>query len=242
MRKDPFFVDDYVHVYNRGNRKQEIVRDEKDRWHFLQMLFYFNHKTSIPRALEHAKELLGGSFYTELVWPSEWPTREPIVKILAFVLVENHFHLLLKEIKEGGISLFMKKIGNSMSGYFNAKHKETGRLFQGSYKAKRIKDDNYLRYLSMYIQVKNTFEMYPGGFKKSIKEFDKAFEFAIKYKFGSLSCYVDESNIPVNMIIDKDMLETAFVGKDELKEFARSYLTKDEYVTDSKEFKKLLLD
>lgn len=33
---------DYVHVYNRGNRKQEIVRDAKDQWHFLQMLYYFN--------------------------------------------------------------------------------------------------------------------------------------------------------------------------------------------------------
>ena len=42
MRKEPFFVGDIVHVFNRGNSKQEIVRDDKDRKRFIQMLYYFN--------------------------------------------------------------------------------------------------------------------------------------------------------------------------------------------------------
>ena len=58
MRKEPFGVGDYVHVYNRGNKKQAIVKDEHDKQHFLQMLFYFNTEITPPNQFQDLKSNL----------------------------------------------------------------------------------------------------------------------------------------------------------------------------------------
>ena len=227
MRKEDFTVGSFVHVYNRGNRKQPIVKDQKDKWHFLEMLYYFNNRLSISnpfRNLRQSKENLSKS-KNPFVWPEEWPSRQPIVKILAFSLMENHFHLLLKEIQEGGISLFMKKLGNGMTGYFNQKYQEVGSLFQGSYKAKSIKTDLYLEYLSVYIQVKNPFENYPGGFQEAVKHFDKAYAWAVKDPYCSLADYAGLRNSP---IINKGLLGEIFPNPKEYKEFARQCLVRED--------------
>lgn len=225
MRKEPFTVGSFVHVYNRGTRKQPIVRDAKDRWHFLEMLYYFNNEISSPTPFRELRRLLKLNFSNPFVWPSGWPPRKPIVKILVFALLDNHFHLLLKEIRESGIESFMRKLGTGMTNYFNARHQETGRLFQGSYKARTVDEELYLKYLSVYIQVKNPFELYPGGLQRAIGEFDKAFEFAIDYPYCSLADYVGKRNSP---IIDKDILSELFSSPKEYKEFARDCMVQSE--------------
>lgn len=221
MRKEPFFVGDIVHVYNRGNRKQAIVHDDEDKLNFLLGLYYLNNKESLSRPLARVKEFLhlrsnlrpDGNFE----WPSDWSVRDPLVKIHTFSLLENHYHIILEEIEEGGISQFMRKLSNSMTGYFNMKYEETGRLFQSSYKACRVNSDNYFRYLAIYIMVKNIFELYPGGIRKALKNFDDAFDFAVKYKYSSLSSYAGKEISP---IIDAEMLKEVFPSKKEIKDFA----------------------
>ena len=224
MRKEIFGVGSLVHVYNRGNRKQPIVRDQKDRWRFLQALYYFNSKIPIanPFQVLQKNKKLRFDLNHNFIWPDEWPSRQPIVKILNFCLVENHYHLLLKEIEEGGITMFMKKLGNGMTGYFNAKYQETGRLFQGSYKARLVKEEIYLEYLSVYIQVKNILEMYPGGLQKARKEFDKAYEWAVQYPYCSLADYAGRRN---SLILDKDIMGEMFSDPKEYKKFAQQCMT-----------------
>lgn len=231
MRKENFTVGSFVHVYNRGNRKEPIVRDQKDKWHFVELLFYFNNKFAVnnfsryrkrsrfnlDQSLDQSKEPFS--------WPKEWPSHEPIVKILAFNLLENHFHLLLKEIQKGGISLFMQKIGTGMALSFNIKYEEVGSLFQGSYKAKNIGGDLYLKYLSVYIQVKNSLENYPGGLQKAMKNFDTAYAWAAKNPYSSLGDYAGSRNSP---LINKDILGKIFSSPKEYKEFARQCLTGDD--------------
>ena len=136
---------------------------------------------------------------------------------------QDTIQLFLKEIKENGISIFMKKLGNGMTGYFNLKHKEVGRLFQGPYKSKIIDEENYFKYLSVYIQVKNVFELYPGGYEKAVQEFDSAYEWAINYPYCSLADYASDRNSP---IIEKDVLGELFNDPKEYKEFARQCLEK----------------
>lgn len=207
-----------MHVYNRGNRKQPIVHGSSDRWHFLQMLYYFNTETSMANPFQDLRNKLKSDFNKNLVWPNQWPARKPIVKIAAFVLMENHFHLLLKEIKEGGVTTFMRKLGTGMTNYFNTKHQEIGRLFQGVYKARLVDEDMYLRYLSVYMQVKNVFELYPDGLRKAMEEFDDAFEWAVLYPYCSLADYVGRGNSP---IVDKDLLGKLFPDPKDYKEFSR---------------------
>lgn len=235
MRREKIIPGSYVHIYNRGNRKQEIIKHPKDRWHFLEMLYYFNTNFSSGRPFRDLKKTelersdLSKQGYNPFVWPEDWPARKQIVKIMAFCLMPNHFHLFLKEVVESGVSMFMKKLGNGMTGYFNLKHKETGRLFQGVYRSKIIDDETYFQYLSVYIQVKNVFELYPGGYEKAVREFDKAYEWAIKYPYCSLADYAIDRNSP---IIDKDVLGEFFSDPQKYKEFARQCL--EEFDLDKK--------
>lgn len=218
MRKEQFFVGNIIHVFNRGNRKQEIVRDEKDRVRFTQMLYYFNDEHSPINLFRTLNEHHGVDFYRKFERLPAWPARKPLVKILAFVLMNNHYHLILEEIKAGGVTKFMLKLGTGMTNRFNTRYKESGRLFQGAYKARRVEKDNYLRYLAIYIQVKNVFELYPGGIQRALKNFDDAYEFALKYPYNSLVGYAGGETSP---IIDTEMLKEAFQNPNEIKEFAK---------------------
>jgi len=216
-----FEVGSYAHIYNRGNRKQPIVRDAKDRWHFLQVLYYLNHQSSILNPFRELRELLKSDFNNRFVWPGKLNTRSPIVKILAFKLRENHLHLLLKQEVEDGIRIFMQKAGIAMAKRFNAKYQEVGSLFQGRYKGKLIEKDEYIMYLSVYIQVKNAFEEYPGGLEKALQEFDRSFEWAARDPYNSLGDYTGNRNSP---IIDKDVLGEMFQTPQSYKEFAKQCL------------------
>lgn len=138
--KRGFTIGDLIHVYNRGNRRMSIVYDQNDKWRFLKILRFFNDEYSPPnlfRQLDFFAKSGAGRFN----WPKVWPPHKPLVKILVYSLKENHFHLLLKEIIAGGVSKFMKKLGDGFTNFINLKYRETGRIFQGPYKAKILLKD-----------------------------------------------------------------------------------------------------
>jgi putative transposase len=182
------------------------------------MLYYFNNDISPPNPFQDLRNKLKAAFNRQLIWPDSWPKRRPITKILAFFLMPNHFHLLLKEIKDGGVTSFMEKLGTGMTKHSNTKYQEVGRLFQGPYRAKVVSKENYLKDLSVYIQVKNPFELYPGGLNKAIGEFDTAYDLASESPYNSLADYAGKRNSP---IIDKDILGDLFTTPKEYKDFAR---------------------
>ena len=225
MRVEPFTVGDFIHAYNRGNRKALIFRDVNDKWRFLKILRFFNDEYSphnpsrqIERNVEvRPQQLLMGEFkWPE--WPKSWPPHKPLVKILSYCLKDNHFHLLLKEIIAGGISKFMKKLSDGFTGYSNLKYDEVGRVFQGPYKGKTaMKDAKILQYLDAYIQVFNLFEDYPGGIEKTVKEFDQAFELVLNNPFSSLGESFGKRNLG---IIDRDTLKEMFPNLEIYKKFA----------------------
>ncbi len=222
MRVEPFTVGSYVHVYNRGNRKADIVRDIKDKWRVMQALRFFNDSHLSQNILRAVLELNSNQLPNtvfEAGWPPNWPEKDPLVKILCYFLGPNHFHLLLKEIIEGGISKFMQKLGTGLTNYFNLKYQEVGTLFQGSYKGRTLKNNQrYLEYLSVYIQVKNVLELFPGGFKKALENLDEAFKFVEEYQFSS---YRDAVGLRKSLIIDRDILGKIFPTPEAYKQFAR---------------------
>ena len=216
MRVEPFTVGDFLHIYNRGNRKMPIVSDENDKWRFLKILRYLNDEFSPQNPLRDIETLIQLGECQRFRWPKSWPLRKPLVKILAYCLMPNHFHLLLKEITKGGISKFMKKLGDGFTGYINLKYGQVGRVFQGAYKGRTAKDEKILQYFDAYIQVFNPFELYPGGIEKALEEFDKAFEFALNNPFCSLGETFGKRNLE---ILDRDVLKETFPDLAAYKEF-----------------------
>src|SRR3989344_9240284 len=97
MRVEPRDVGSVVHVIKRGARGTDIVRDQSDRMRFRSSLLLLNDSFMDPNWSD-ALEPLGNS-----TRPNHWPEHDPLVHILAWTLMPNHFHLLLEEIKKGGI-------------------------------------------------------------------------------------------------------------------------------------------
>lgn len=199
-----------------------ITYDEKDRWRFLQILRYFNDVKSSVNILRDLQSALKSDFNDDaesvfkIGWPKEWPGHKPLVKILCYCLMPNHFHLLLKEIRRGGVSRFMHKLGVGYTNYFNIKNEEVGSVFQGGYKARVVDTDMYLKYLSVYIQVMNPFELYGSGVKKAFLEPNKALNFSLSYPFSSLPDYIGGRK---SLIIDKDILGDFFPTAKSYREF-----------------------
>lgn len=218
MRVEPHGIDSIVHCIKRGVRGMNIVRNTADKSRFAQSLYILNDKYQNENWMRDTASLL------LFERPSYWPQRIPIVRILAWTLMPNHFHLLLQEIREGGIAKFMQRIGGSMALHFNAKYGERGTIFQGGYKGVRVERDAHLRYVIPYIAVKNVLELYPGGLSVAIRNFDRAWGWASQYPFSSFGVHARGVSSPI--VEDPDGLIAAlWKNSSEFKKEAREVLT-----------------
>lgn len=148
--------------------------------------------------------------------------------------MDNHFHLLLKEIQEGGVSRFMQSLCGSMSRHFNEKYEEQGSIFQGAYRSRTIETDRYLRWVVPYILVKNVFELFPGGYAEALRNFDHAWTWATRYEFSALKDFVAHMQKPTSLtcgflpchspILDLDVLDGYFKSSQHLKEQSRDMI------------------
>ncbi len=234
MRVEPHSINSIVHVTKRGTRGMNIVKNLKDKERFVRSLFLLNDEYSDSNWIKATSEL--AAFQR----PEYWPERSPLVRILAWTLLSNHFHILMQEIKKGGIAKFMQRLCGSMSMAYNHKYKEKGSLFQGGYKGKTITKESHFLYLPFYILVKNTFEMYPGGLMAAAKNFDKAWQWAIDYEFSSFGAMVKKEKCPTiddpEKIISK-FFENEKSFKKEAKELLLFHMN-----SRGKDFKDIMLE
>ncbi len=191
MRVEPYGLDSIVHVVKRGARGLDIVKDGNDRRDFANLLFHLN---DTHNSVHWRREIAAEKPFTR---PRAWPERFPLVKILAWTLMPNHFHLILQTSVENGISKFMQRLCGSMSLTFNAKYAGTGSIFQGGYKGRIVKDEDDLRYLTSYVLVKNVFELLPGGLAQNVADFEKAWITAAAYEYSSFATLALEHSSPI---------------------------------------------
>ena len=135
-----------------------------------------------------ANELRKGLTLTDM-FKSE--RKDTLVNIGAHVLMPNHFHILVHEKTENGISTFMKKLSTAYSMYFNTKYERTGNLFEGRFKATHVNNDKYLKYLFSYIHL-NPVKLIDSEWKENgIKDKKKAQTFLQDYQYSS---YLDHQD------------------------------------------------
>lgn len=105
----------------------------------------------------------------------------------------NHFHLLLKQLQNQGISRFLSDIQNSYAKYYNLKNDRNGGLFQNNFKAKRIRNNEEFIHVSRYIHLNHT--------TSSIINFEQL----LSYEYTSVHCYLKNKNntlINTKLILD----------------------------------------
>lgn len=180
MRKEVFQNGHYFHVYNRGVDKRKIFMDDSDRRRFVMSLREFNdiHYTSVHTRLQRSGRGLAAT------------TSDPFVRILCYCLMPNHFHLLLEQLVDGGITEFMHRIGSGYTTYFNLKRDRTGRLFEGTFKAVPITSDRQLEHDSRYIHLNPLDFVEPGWKDRGVTDWKKSEDFLESYPWSSCRAYL----------------------------------------------------
>ncbi|MBU1557711.1 transposase [Patescibacteria group bacterium] len=159
MRKVPFINGEYYHIYNRGAGKCEVFINEYDAKRFLKSMEVFNTTEPVRSLRDFIEENKTPSCRTA-------GDREKLVNIICYCLNPNHYHFILEQLVEGGISEFMKRLGGGYTQAFNLKHKRNGVLFQGKFKDVHIESNEQLLYVSAYVNLNNKVHKKFGGSKK----------------------------------------------------------------------------
>jgi len=145
MRKDPLITEQYYHIYNRGVDKRDIFMSKNDLDRFILSIKEFNVSEpirSIQFSLKSRTEL--DRLKNE---------GKPLVSIICYCFNPNHFHFIIKQEIDGGISEFFKRLLGGYTMYFNKTHNRTGSLFQGSFKSNMIKNDDYFLKIRPYVNI-----------------------------------------------------------------------------------------
>lgn len=136
------------HVFTKSIAGFKIFRDDKEYARMKNSIRYYTIETPPLRfsAFTEIKDKEG--FYKNHI-----PANKNVVEIIAYCLMPTHIHLILKQSKENGISIFMSKILNSYTRYFNIKTKRKGPLWESRFKKVTINTDEQLLHLTRYIHL-----------------------------------------------------------------------------------------
>ncbi len=215
-RKTVFAVGETYHVFNRGVDKRDIFMDRFDSERFLRSMIAFNIKEPV-KSLFLAELLEANSAVKP---PSGDVPNEPLVEIVAYCLNPNHFHLILRQVSDGGISEFMKRLSGGYTWYFNNKYDRTGSLFQGTFRSVHVDVNEYLLHLSVYVNMnskvhglsgltaevtRSSWDEYQGKSRKEICSKD-----IVLGQFSSSEDYIDFAKRTFPALREKKLLVEAY--------------------------------
>jgi putative transposase len=205
IRKVSFVSGEYYHIYNRGNSKQKIFHDKWDYFYFIKLLYVLNQKDN--------KQLRDQAHDVFISHKDD----NPLVAIGAYVLMPNHFHILITQPEEGSVSKYMQKVCTGYVMYYNKKYKRSGSLFEGKFKSQHAKNDIYLKYLFSYIHL-NPIKLIDKNWKKrGIKNMQKTFNFLDSYEYSSYFDYINEKKRPQYILLNKKVFPKYFLSDKEFK-------------------------
>lgn len=188
-RSEPLITNEIYHVYNRGIHRQPTFTNVREYSRAIECLKYYR----IPNPPVRLSKFLRLETERKTSIIEVMKGMEPLVTIFAYCLMPNHFHLLLRQEKDSGISKYLSNFQNSYTRYSNVRHNLDGSLFLNQFKAVRIITDEQLIHVSRYIHL-NPYTSYV------VNSIDKL----VSYKWSSLNTYLNIRNdfVETNTILD----------------------------------------
>lgn len=179
----PLVTNEIYHVFNRGIDRRPTFTNIGEYKRAIEVISYyrfFNHSMKLSYYLNLAQDRRKEVMNEILL------KNERCVDLLAFCLMPNHFHFLIRQVVDNGISKFMSNVQNSYTRYFNTKQDRIGPLFLDQFKAVRIESDEQLLHVSRYIHL-NPLTSFV------VKNFSSLLE----YRWSSLIEYIKVLNSPI---------------------------------------------
>lgn len=221
-RKIPFVSNQIYHVFNRGIASLPIFSLSRDYGRFLDLINYYRFKNT-PFSFSKLNNL---SLEERDKILDELKKENSLqVEIFAFCLMPTHFHFLIRQVVDKGISSFISNIQNGHAKYYNLKNNRYGSLFQSMFKAVRIESDDQFLHVSRYIHLNPL-----TGFLVNKENF-------LDYQWSSILDYLskDKERIFVNSQPILDMVK----NKEKYKEFI---LDQVDYQRELAQIKHLVLE
>ncbi len=207
---------EYYHVFNRGVDKRQIFDDAIDYHRFIESLYLFNDVTF--------RNFGGDPLLRDTILSSHEvfaQDRVPLVDIVSYCLMPNHFHLLLRQRQDDGVSKFLHKLGMGYAKYFNLRNNRKGSLFESTFGAKHVEHESHLIHLPRYIHF-NALDLFGIHWRGSrIENWERAFDVLARYRWSSHHEYMGFTNdLP---IIDQDAVRDIFKDPADYSTFLREW-------------------
>jgi len=222
--KRPLLVNGEIyHIVLRAIEGLKLFRDQRDFLRMIHDLFEFNDEGQASSNYR-MREVRGINVERSVLLTFFKEKRKILVEILAFCLMPNHIHLLIRQLQDNGISKFMRKIGAGYGGYYNKKYQRRGRLFDGRYRVIHIESDNQLKIVFVYIHTNPAAILVLNWKEKGIdeKDFQKVLKFIEDYRWSSYSDYLGKKNFP--SITTREFLINELGGTKEAQRFINDWL------------------
>lgn len=237
-----FEVGNIYHIINRGVDGRKIFLKDQDYSRFILSLEFFNNDKLVniydfigktEKAIAGSDPAIAFSVIGKKLKEERGKPKNPIVELMVFALMPNHYHLAVKEIVRGGISFYMQKIGG-YSGYFNKQHERKGTLFGSRYSCVKIESDAQLFAVFNYIHTNPVELIEPMWKEQKVKNFNKAKEFLENYKWSSYGDYIGISNFP--NVTNREFFLNFFGGETSCKKEAKDWIKfkADNYIQEKK--------
>ena len=220
-RKVVFANDEIYHVFNRGVEKRPTFIDKRECERGIKTLDFYRF-ANLP--LKLSKFLVLPESERAKLIQKVHDEHQKLVEIISYCLMSNHFHFLLKQKQDNGISTFAANFTNSYTKYFNTKHERVGSLFQGPFKAVRIESDEQLMHVSRYIHLNPV-----SSFLIEPEELEN-------YQWSSYQEYLESSSSSIN---DKELVLDLFPSKEKYRQFV---LDQVDYARELEEIKHLVVE
>ena len=204
---------DLYHVLNRGIDGRDLFLDSQDYTRFVHDLYEFNDTAP---AFEFARRNVG---------PRRSHIRKRLVEIHGWVLMKNHYHLLISELIEGGLVRFMTKVNVGYAKYYNERYARKGHLFQGKTKRVLIERESHFLYILHYVHL-NPLDYLAGATewrerdKSTIKNVQEALKYLNGYRWSSYLDYCGTKNFP--SLLTNNLFRGALDG--DYREIIKDYL------------------
>jgi len=240
-RKEKFITDEFYHVVLRGIDGKKLFKDIGDHYRGIFSIYEFNNAEHVAikdrrKARVRFKKILKEAKENP---PPFVDSRDKLVEVLAFCIMPNHLHLLLRQLQDEGIFKFMKKLGSGYGRYFNTKYDRKGYVFQSRFVSVRIKNDNQLKVVFAYIHSNPVSLIIPKWKERGIKNLEKVIKFIENYKWSSYQDYIGKQNFP--SVAEREFLLETIGGENGCRLFMKDWLEYRGKVKEEK-FNELMLE
>lgn len=221
-RRIIFSENEYYHVYNRSVGSEKIFNNKSNCLRAMELINYYRFNVDV--SYSHIRRLQSDIRDKKL---SSIYSSAPLVYIISFVLMPDHFHFLLFQFKENGILRFISQFQNSFAKYFNTKYNRYGSLFSNRFKGVRIESESQLFHTVRYIEL-NPVTSY-------LISFDKL----SSWSFSSYFFYTNPDSRSFFNFVNKEIVLQRFRSVKNFTDFLKNQV---DYQRSLRKIKGLLLD